>query len=351
MKIRNVGILTFVIVMFFACNNQSNENNSSGLTVAEETQNIFHQLAGETAAIAYSGFRTGQHPDRGDGAKNPTYKQTVEDLQILSDAGFRLIRLYDSGENSEMVLRVIQDNHLDMKVLLGIWLKAELSNHEGCSWLHEPIPQSVLEENKIQNRKEIERGIALAEKYENIVVAVNVGNEALVDWNDHMVPVDTVIVYVEQVKSAIDQEVSVADNYKWWANHGRELAGIVDFISIHIYPVWEEKNIEESLSYSIENIREVQDSLPEAKILITEAGWPSIASEFSEIASEENQQRYLEEMLAWSEENKITMFIFEAFDEDWKGNPENPLGAEKHWGIFNIDRSPKLVMQSKLNHK
>ena len=26
MKIRNVGILTFVIVMFFACNNQSNEN-------------------------------------------------------------------------------------------------------------------------------------------------------------------------------------------------------------------------------------------------------------------------------------------------------------------------------------
>ena len=80
MKIRNVGILTFVIVMFFACNNQSNENNSSGLTVAEETQNIFHQLAGETAAIVYSGFRTGQHPDRGDGAKNPTYKQRDKNI-------------------------------------------------------------------------------------------------------------------------------------------------------------------------------------------------------------------------------------------------------------------------------
>jgi exo-beta-1,3-glucanase (GH17 family) len=41
----------------------------------------------------------------------------------------------------------------------------------------------------------------------------------------------------------------------------------------------------------------------------------------------------------------ITTFFFEAFDEDWKGNPNNPLGAEKHWGIFTVDRKPKLVMQ------
>ena len=29
-------------------------------------------LAGELMAVAYSGFRAGQHPDRGDGAINPT---------------------------------------------------------------------------------------------------------------------------------------------------------------------------------------------------------------------------------------------------------------------------------------
>ena len=35
------------------------------------------------------------------------------------------------------------------------------------------------------------------------------------------------------------------------------------------------------------------------------------------------------------------------FDEDWKpdGNPENnPLGAEKHWGLFTVYRKAKRVM-------
>ena len=37
-------------------------------------------------------------------------------------------------------------------------------------------------------------------------------------------------------------------------------------------------------------------------------------------------------------------FVFEAFDEPWKGS-EDPLEPEKHWGLFNVDRTPKLVMQ------
>jgi hypothetical protein len=40
----------------------------------------------------------------------------------------------------------------------------------------------------------------------------------------------------------------------------------------------------------------------------------------------------------------ITTFFFEAFDEDWKGD-ENPLGAEKHWGLFTVQRRPKLALQ------
>ena len=41
---------------------------------------------------------------------------------------------------------------------------------------------------------------------------------------------------------------------------------------------------------------------------------------------------------------QITTFFFEAFDEDWKGNPDDPLGAEKHWGLFTSDRKPKDVV-------
>jgi len=39
------------------------------------------------------------------------------------------------------------------------------------------------------------------------------------------------------------------------------------------------------------------------------------------------------------------VFVFEAFDEPWKGSPD-PLEPEKHWGIFTVDRQPKRVIQS-----
>ena len=85
-------------------------------------------LAGEFCAICYSGFRSGQHPDRGDGAKNPSEKEMLEDLEILTKAGFKLIRLYDSRENSEAILKLIKSEKLPMKVLLGAWLDGEVNN-------------------------------------------------------------------------------------------------------------------------------------------------------------------------------------------------------------------------------
>jgi exo-beta-1,3-glucanase (GH17 family) len=303
-------------------------------------------LIGVTRAICYSGFREGQHPDRGDGAVNPSYEETLEDLQILSkNSNFNLIRVYDSGENTQTILRVIKENNLNIKMMLGIWLKAEISNHEGCPWLTEPIPQKVLDQNKIDNMKEIESGIRLANEYNDIIVAVAVGNEALVEWNDHMVTVEKIIEYVRKVKDKVEQEVTVADNFKWWALDGKELSAEVDFISIHVYPVWEGQDIETGLSYSIDNIQEVKDSLPEARIVITEAGWATTASEFGERASEEKQERYYNEIMNWADEMNYTLFFFEAFDEPWKGDPSNPIGAEKHWGLFKVDRTPKKVMQ------
>ena len=58
-------------------------------------------LAGFSQGIAYSGFRHGQHPDRGQGAVNPTDAQMLEDLKLIVQARFGLIRLYDSQENTQ----------------------------------------------------------------------------------------------------------------------------------------------------------------------------------------------------------------------------------------------------------
>ncbi|NND27149.1 MAG: hypothetical protein HKN97_00975, partial [Myxococcales bacterium] len=118
-------------------------------------------VAGEVMAVAYSGFREGQHPDRGHGAVNPSADQILEDLEILAAHGFNLIRLYDAGENSALTLKLIRRHQLPIKVMLGIWLEAELSNHEGCPWLEEPIPESELAANAWRNAGELRRGIKL----------------------------------------------------------------------------------------------------------------------------------------------------------------------------------------------
>jgi len=302
-------------------------------------------LAGEVMAVAYSGFREGQHPDRGDGAVNPSADEILEDLEILAAHDFRLIRMYDSGENTLQTLELIRQHALPIKVVLGIWLDAEFSNHEGCPWLDEPIPDEQLAANALANAEEIQRAISLANEFDDIVVAVNVGNEALVEWNDHMVPLDQVITYVRQVKSAIAQPVTVADNYVWWTRDGAPLATEVDFLAVHTYPVWEGKTIEEGLAFTIENVDSVRAAHPDKPLVVFEAGWATVASEFGERASEAHQARYFAEMRSWASATRTTVFFFEAFDEPWKGDPNNPSGAEKHWGLFNVDRTPKEVMR------
>ena len=322
----------------------------AGLGNAQDARPGFSQapdalLEGEVMAVAYSGFREGQHPDRGDGAVNPSDEEVLEDLNILVDHGFGMIRLYDVGENSVRTVELIREHDLPIKVLLGIWLRAEISNHENCPWLDEPISDEELAVNALTNAAEVTRGIELAQEYSDIVASVNVGNEALVIWNDHMVPLDQVIKYVREVKAAIDQPVTVADNYEWWAEDGAPLAAEVDYLGIHTYAAWEGKTIDEALAYTIENMERVQAALPGKPMAILEAGWATTASEFGDRASEAAQERYYNELDDWATETNTTVFFFEAFDEPWKGDPANPDGAEKHWGLFFVDRSPKQAMQ------
>ncbi len=341
------GIIIFSFISLLAgmgCASAAREAGKPSVAPLQQKKSAL--LGGIQRGTCYSGFRHGEHPDRGAGAVNPTDRQTLEDLQLLSRNGnFGLIRLYDSDENSEDVLRVIKANHVHLKVLLGAWLDAEVSNPD-CPWHKQPYPQKELDANKIKNQEQIERAIRLANEYPKIVVAVAVGNEAMVSWTDHKVPVESVIAYVRQVKSAIRQPVTVCDNFDFWVRNGSALAPELDFISVHSYPAWEGKGIDQALPATIAELQAVRNALPHSRMAMTEAGWATVATEFSSRASEANQKRYFDELYAWTARQNITTFFFEAFDEDWKGNNNdpNPNGAEKHWGLFTIDRKPKLVM-------
>ena len=239
-------------------------------------------INGEHWAVSYSGFRKGQHPDRGDGAKNPTVAQILEDLTILQNQGFKLIRMYDCDSNTQMTLEVIKEQNFHIKVLLGIWLDAEISNHHGCGWLDEPIPESKLQNNRINNQLEVDTAIELANKYKDIIVAVNVGNEALVSWNDHMMSEERIIEFVRKVRASIDQPVTVAETHYWWRDYGENLVKELDFLGVHIYPLWEGEGIENGMSFTIEGIENIIKVYPDKRIAILEAGWASIADEFGD---------------------------------------------------------------------
>ena len=291
-------------------------------------------------AICYSGFREGQMP----GGVVPTYEEIKEDLLILHK-NWKYLRLYDCDEHAEIVLDVIQKENFDFKVMLGAYIVAEVNNY-GCPW-GGAYPEKQLEENKITNVKQINKLIEFANRYPDIIFSLSAGNEACVDWTDHYVPVERVIKYVKMIKKGAKQPVTFCENYLPWLDKLKGLVDVVDFISIHTYPVWEYKNIHEAMEYTKQNYYAVADTYPDKPVVITEAGWTTYSNGkgiYPSNVSEDYQSIYYNDLVNWSAKNVILTFVFEAFDESWKGSDE-ALEPEKHWGLFKVDRTPKLVMK------
>ncbi len=292
-------------------------------------------------AICYSGFREGQSP----GGIYPSYEEVKEDLLILH-GHWKYLRLYDCDPHTDTVLEVIKNEKLDFKVMLGAYIVAEMNNF-GCPWGGSYSEEELIE-NKSKNKDQIKKMIRLANQYPKIVFSLSAGNEACVDWTDHYVPVESVITYVKMIKLGAKQPVTFCENYVPWLGKLKELVEVVDFISIHTYPVWEYKNIHDALEYTKSNYYAVAEAYPDKPVVITEAGWATNSNGkgiCSSNVSEENQEVYYHDLVNWSEEANILTFVFEAFDEPWKGSNE-PLEPEKHWGVFKVDRTPKLVMKA-----
>ena len=290
-------------------------------------------------AICYSGFRDGQSPDTG---VFPSKEEIASDLRLLQ-ADWEALRLYACDTHAERVLAVIEEFGFDFKVMLGAYIGAEISN-PNCPWGGE-YADDVLLENKRRNQEEMERAIALANRYDNIIDVVSAGNEATVDWTDHLVAPEAVIAYVEHLQRHISQPVTFCENYVPWLDKLSGLAKQVDLISIHTYPVWEYKTIDEALAYTKANYAAVCEKHPGKQVIITEAGWATASNGRGippENVGEFYQKRYLDELLKWSEEYQVLIYVFEAFDENWKGS-DHPLEPEKHWGIYRANRQPKLA--------
>jgi exo-beta-1,3-glucanase (GH17 family) len=313
----------------------------------EFTKRPFKPYLGEKwigKAISYGCYREGQAP----GVKGPTEEEILEDLNILSPH-WNFVRVYGSDDDSERVLKVIHDNQLPIRVMLGIWLENETKRPE----------------RKPENIKQVKRGIDLANRFSEEVIAINVGNETQVEWSWHHMEMLNLIRYIREVRQSTTVPITTADDYNFWNKPESKLvASEIDFIGLHAYPLWNGKTLEGAISW-IDNIyKSAQTFHPNMLIAITETGWATVYDPSKQGPGEEGslvktevslkaQEYFLEHFNNWIEENQTTAFLFEAFDEPWKGGgaQSGPNVMEKHWGVFNEDRTPKASLFNYLNNQ
>ncbi|MFQ3206856.1 MAG: exo-beta-1,3-glucanase (GH17 family), partial [Glaciecola sp.] len=181
-------------------------NESGQLTSLEKLMGRKHGHA-----ICYSGYREGQNPRAG---IYPSYAQIKEDLLLLSDWSY--LRLYDCSKHAETVLSVITNENLDFTLMLGVDIAAEMSN-PNCPWGAD-FSEEQLAQNRQANNDDIERLIDLTSRYPDNVCSVSIGNEASVEWTDHMVPVERLVEFAQRIKSQITVPITFCENYVPWTN-------------------------------------------------------------------------------------------------------------------------------------
>ena len=291
-------------------------------------------------AICYSGYRKNQHPHNG---TIPTKEQIFEDLKMIVNDGFKYIRMYDATEYPEMVCKIIKEEKLPLKLMLGPGL-INSSNNTGCQWNKTIYTPEELAERKARNDKRVENLIRIANTYSDVINAVSVGNENTPTWGENTVAEEVLIEYAEKLRKETGKPVTFNEGAREWLNL-KELPKYLDIISVHSYSLWYGESIGNAIAVNKKDLKKVKEMHGQGKqVIFSEVGWTTSQTVGNGMkegeATEENQCRYLKELWDWTDKEKIISYVFEMFDEPWKGN-ENPAESEKHWGLYYEDRSPK----------
>jgi len=264
--------------------------------------------------ISYAPFRGDQDPFGPDVPIDP--RQISEDLARLKEIT-GCVRTYSIDHGLDRVPAIARRH--GMKVLQGLWLSS--------------FPEL--------NRRQMDRAIELAQQFPDVITAVVVGNEALLRGD--VSPAD-LAEKIREVRSKVSIPVTYADVWEFWLRH-RELAGEVDFITVHILPYWEDFPIPASQAAPhVEAIRRrVVAAFPGKEIFVGEFGWPSAGRmRDAALPSPIDQARAMHEVVALANRENYRVNLIEAFDQPWKRQLEGTVGG--HWGLFFADRTgPKFI--------
>lgn len=336
----------------------------------------------EYLAISYGGYRQKTRDIQ------PTIAELKEDMKILAAMGIKILRTYNVQlQQAPNLLKAItelkqEDPNFEMYVMLGAWIDCK------NAWT-DLAPDHEVESE--QNAGEIDRAVALAKAYPDIVKIIAVGNEAMVRWaTSYFVRPNVILKWVNHLQDLKkagelpkDLWITSSDDFSSWGGgdasyHTEELAQLikaVDYISMHTYPMhnshynpafWLVQEEDESLSDSEKIESAMQRALNFATkqhdsvtnyikslgvnkpVHIGETGWATVSNghygkEGSKATDEYKSGRYYELLRAWTNKNNISCFYFEAFDEQWK-DATNALGSENHFGLINLKGQAKYAV-------
>jgi exo-beta-1,3-glucanase (GH17 family) len=275
--------------------------------------------------VAYGPFRAGQRP----GGPLPSDAEILEDLRIL-EPRWGMIRVYSSAPPTERILTILRDEALPIQVVVGAWISAD---------------------DPAANAREVADAIRLANAFPEQVAAVSVGNETQVYWSGHRSPPGPLIDHLRAVRGAVAQPVTTADDYNFWNKpEAAPVAAEVDFVLLHAYAMWNRQSLDDAVPWTATTVASIRAMYPDHPVVLGETGWATVLNpEGGEVehikapAGEAEQARFHQELRAWALAERQPVFHFEAFDEPWKGG-DDPRDVEKHWGLFNEDRTPKAAM-------
>ena len=375
---KNIGIffLWLLTCAFLSCGREQKQpQKETTITAAEILGNPAYP------AISYGGYRTNSREDQ------PTLAQIKADLRILHAMGIKLVRTYNlQFEHSPNVLKAIaalkkEEINFEMYVMLGTWIDCK------GAWTEVRDHSS---ENLENNTSEIEKAIALANQYPDIVKIISVGNEAMVHWAEaYYVTPKIILKWVNHLqklkkegKLPSDLWITSSDNFASWGGGDNsylnealnQLIQAVDYLSIHTYPFhdthynpsfWETNNeatrtkkekieaaMNRAMNYALAQYNAVEKYLEKIgvnkPVHIGETGWSTqskglYGNNGSHAADELKQALYYHKMQQWSKENNITNVYFSAFDEPWK-DPNGPMASENNFGLFTVEGKAKYAL-------
>ncbi len=288
--------------------------------------------------VAFSPYRHGQSPD----GVQPSEAQILSDLKLVSHY-WHLIRLYEVSPVAESTLALIDREHLPLRVILGAWIAPGRTPAE-----------------RDANRAQIDGAIRLARRYRGIVIAINVGNEACVDWSDHRVTPAFLIRCIREVRGAVTQPVTTADDFNFWNKpESRPVAAQCDFVMLHMYALWNGQPLSRAMAWTGSIYDQISAFHAGRPVIIGETGWATCRDATRTGPGQEStlmkaetsvgaQEEYLRQHYAWVRKHRVPTLLFEAFDEAWKGGgaATSPDVAEKHWGVFDEQRRPKASFRA-----